>query len=169
MANTFKIFFEKSFKPGDKVENVNPDCKQYKSKGTVTSVKDIIVPAQPRYPSLRQLELQEKQKGLRRKNKELSKKEQKELDTLQKKYLSPTKLQTMYPDRYAFDIVNINGKDYPQDYLKAKEYVVEVKTDPEEISKLPPSLPVFNLGGIVGLRRVIVTGYIVCKIGRAHV
>lgn len=41
MIDTFKAFVEKTFKPGDKVENINPDCKQHKSKGTVTAVKNI--------------------------------------------------------------------------------------------------------------------------------
>lgn len=41
MIDTFKTFVEKAFKPGDRVKNVNPDCKQYKSSGTVTDVKPI--------------------------------------------------------------------------------------------------------------------------------
>lgn len=28
-------------KPGDKVENINPDCAHYKSKGKVTKVKTV--------------------------------------------------------------------------------------------------------------------------------
>jgi hypothetical protein len=41
VIDTFKAFVEKTFKPGDKVENINPDCNHYKSKGTVTAIKSI--------------------------------------------------------------------------------------------------------------------------------
>ena len=47
MADTFKSFFEKTnlepneVKPGDKVEDCNKDCVQYKSKGIVTKVSKI--------------------------------------------------------------------------------------------------------------------------------
>lgn len=38
----FKTYFEKCiFKPGDEVENINPDCKQYGTKGKVTKVANI--------------------------------------------------------------------------------------------------------------------------------
>jgi len=39
---TFKTFVEQcKFKPGDEVKNVNPDCKQYRTQGTVTKISDI--------------------------------------------------------------------------------------------------------------------------------
>ena len=39
---TFKAFVEAcKFKPGDEVKNINPDCKQYRTQGTVTRVSDI--------------------------------------------------------------------------------------------------------------------------------
>ena len=43
MIDTFKVFIEKrcTFKQGDKVRNINPDCKQYKTEGEVTKVSNI--------------------------------------------------------------------------------------------------------------------------------
>jgi hypothetical protein len=47
VADTFKAFFEKTnlepneVKPGDRVEDCNKDCVQYKSKGVVTKVSKI--------------------------------------------------------------------------------------------------------------------------------
>lgn len=42
MINTFKSFVEQcKFKPGDRVKNINPDCKQYRTTGKVTKVSDI--------------------------------------------------------------------------------------------------------------------------------
>jgi hypothetical protein len=38
---TFKRFIEQVFKKGDRVVDINPTCKQYKSKGIVTNVKSI--------------------------------------------------------------------------------------------------------------------------------
>jgi len=46
-VETFQQFYEgktpleNKLKPGDKVKNINPDCKHYKSKGEVTKVEDI--------------------------------------------------------------------------------------------------------------------------------
>lgn len=45
--NSFKQFVENTnikaneLKPGDKIEDINPDCKHYKSRGVVTKVKKI--------------------------------------------------------------------------------------------------------------------------------
>ena len=47
MIPSFKEFLEKTnlvaneLKPGDKIEDCNPDCHHYKSAGTVTAVKQI--------------------------------------------------------------------------------------------------------------------------------
>ena len=44
---TYKQFVEKTniianeLKPGDAIEDINPDCKHYKSKGSVTKVEKI--------------------------------------------------------------------------------------------------------------------------------
>jgi hypothetical protein len=44
---TYKQFVEQTniianeLKPGDAIEDINPDCKHYKSKGVVTKVKKI--------------------------------------------------------------------------------------------------------------------------------
>ncbi len=40
---SFRTFISEklSFKRGDKVTDINPDCKEYKSKGVVTAVKKI--------------------------------------------------------------------------------------------------------------------------------
>jgi hypothetical protein len=44
---SFRAFYEKTnlvaneLKPGDRIEDCNPDCKHYKSEGEVTAVKQI--------------------------------------------------------------------------------------------------------------------------------
>lgn len=45
--DTFKTFYEQcnicanELRPGDEVENINPECDHYRSKGTVLKVKKI--------------------------------------------------------------------------------------------------------------------------------